>query len=69
MYTSGVTGMQMEFNISSEIVVLLGLTTNLFGLAVGSVVLFFVIGDLRPSAHIPHLCFDVCDFDLARRSS
>ncbi|KAJ5179986.1 hypothetical protein N7492_003196 [Penicillium capsulatum] len=39
MYTSGVTGMQKEFNITSEIVVLLGLTTNLFGLAVGSVIL------------------------------
>lgn len=39
MYTSGVAGIQLEFNISSEIVVVLGLTTNLFGLAVGSVVL------------------------------
>jgi MFS family permease len=39
MYTSGIDGMQNEFNISSEIVVLLGLTTNLFGLALGSVVL------------------------------
>ncbi|KAJ5110252.1 hypothetical protein N7532_002897, partial [Penicillium argentinense] len=39
MYTSGIEGMQEAFNISSEIVVLLGLTTNLFGLAIGSVVL------------------------------
>lgn len=39
MYTSGVKGMQEAFDISSEIVVLLGLTTNLFGLALGSVVL------------------------------
>lgn len=39
MYTSGIDGMQKEFNISSEIVVLLGLTTNLFGLALGSIVL------------------------------
>ncbi|KAJ5141559.1 hypothetical protein N7526_002554 [Penicillium atrosanguineum] len=39
MYTSGVDGMQKEFNVSSETVVLLGLTTNLFGLALGSVVL------------------------------
>lgn len=39
MYTSGVEGMQEAFNISSKIVVLLGLTTNLFGLAIGSVVL------------------------------
>ncbi|KAJ5305669.1 hypothetical protein N7508_004684 [Penicillium antarcticum] len=39
MYTSGVDGIRREFNISSKIVVLLGLTTNLFGLALGSVVL------------------------------
>lgn len=39
MYTSGVSGMQREFHGSSNIVVLLGLTTNLFGLAIGSVVL------------------------------
>lgn len=39
MYTSGVDGMQKEFDVSSKIVVLLGLTTNLFGLAFGSVVL------------------------------
>lgn len=39
MYTSGVEGMQESFNVSSKIVVLLGLTTNLFGLAIGSVVL------------------------------
>jgi MFS family permease len=39
MYTSGIEGMQEAFDISSEIVVLLGLTTNLFGLAIGSVVL------------------------------
>ena len=39
MYTSGVDGIRREFNISSQIVVLLGLTTNLFGLALGSVVL------------------------------
>jgi MFS family permease len=39
MYTSGVEGMQDAFNVSSKIVVLLGLTTNLFGLAIGSVVL------------------------------
>ncbi|KAJ6003204.1 hypothetical protein N7451_005751 [Penicillium sp. IBT 35674x] len=39
MYTSGITGIQQTFNISSDIVVLLGLTTNLFGLAIGSVVL------------------------------
>lgn len=39
MYTSGVDGMQKEFDVSSKIIVLLGLTTNLFGLAFGSVVL------------------------------
>ncbi|OQE77396.1 hypothetical protein PENNAL_c0062G10490 [Penicillium nalgiovense] len=39
MYTSGVEGIQKEFNISSKLIVLLGLTTNLFGLALGSVVL------------------------------
>ncbi|KAJ5101147.1 hypothetical protein N7456_007199 [Penicillium angulare] len=39
MYTSGVEGIQKTFNISSEIIVLLGLTTNLFGLAIGSVIL------------------------------
>ena len=39
MYTSGANGMKKEFNISSELVILLGLTTNLFGLALGSVVL------------------------------
>ncbi|KAJ5973185.1 hypothetical protein N7481_010395 [Penicillium waksmanii] len=39
MYTSGVEGMQESFRVSSKIVVLLGLTTNLFGLAIGSVVL------------------------------
>ncbi|KAJ5243767.1 hypothetical protein N7489_003863 [Penicillium chrysogenum] len=39
MYTSGVEGIQKEFNISSKLVVLLGLTTNLFGLALGSVIL------------------------------
>jgi MFS family permease len=39
MYTSGVEGIQQEFNISSKLIVLLGLTTNLFGLALGSVVL------------------------------
>jgi MFS family permease len=39
MYTSGVDGIRKEFNISSKIIVLLGLTTNLFGLAMGSVVL------------------------------
>ena len=39
MYTSGVEGIQSEFQISSEILVLLGLTTNLFGLAIGSVIL------------------------------
>lgn len=38
MYTSGLDGMQDAFN-SSEIVVLLGLTTNLFGLGIGSAVL------------------------------
>jgi MFS family permease len=38
MYTSGVDGIRREFNVSSQIV-LLGLTTNLFGLALGSVVL------------------------------
>ena len=39
MYTSGIDGIQEEFNVSSKLVVLLGLTTNLFGLAIGSVVL------------------------------
>ncbi|KAJ5203634.1 uncharacterized protein N7498_004513 [Penicillium cinerascens] len=39
MYTSGVDGIQKEFDVSSKIIVLLGLTTNLFGLAFGSVVL------------------------------
>ncbi|KAJ5699141.1 hypothetical protein N7462_001146 [Penicillium macrosclerotiorum] len=39
IYTSSVKGMQDAFNISSETVVLLGLTTNLFGLAIGSVIL------------------------------
>ncbi|KAJ5734952.1 uncharacterized protein N7483_000077 [Penicillium malachiteum] len=39
MYTSGTEGIQKDFNISSDIVVLLGLTTNLFGLAIGSVIL------------------------------
>ncbi|OGE47804.1 hypothetical protein PENARI_c036G12189 [Penicillium arizonense] len=38
MYTSGVDGIRREFNVSTQIV-LLGLTTNLFGLALGSVVL------------------------------
>lgn len=39
MYTSGVEGIRNEFDISSKLVVLLGLTTNLFGLAIGSVIL------------------------------
>lgn len=39
MYTSGIKGIQQAFGISSDIVVLLGLTTNLFGLAIGSVIL------------------------------
>ncbi|KAJ5608711.1 hypothetical protein N7528_009278 [Penicillium herquei] len=39
MYTSGVDGIKNDFNISSDIIVLLGLTTNLFGLAIGSVIL------------------------------
>lgn len=39
MYTSGIAGIQQTFDISSDIVVLLGLTTNLFGLAIGSVIL------------------------------
>ncbi|KAJ5092652.1 hypothetical protein NUU61_007522 [Penicillium alfredii] len=39
MYTSGVDGMRQEFRVSSNTVVLLGLTTNLFGLALGSVIL------------------------------
>ncbi|KAJ5638152.1 hypothetical protein N7490_008031 [Penicillium lividum] len=39
MYTSGIDGIKQTFHISSDIVVLLGLTTNLFGLAIGSVVL------------------------------
>lgn len=39
MYTSGVDGMQETFEIASKTVVLLGLTTNLFGLALGSVIL------------------------------
>ncbi|KAJ5263216.1 hypothetical protein N7478_010821 [Penicillium angulare] len=39
MYTSGLEGIQKTFNISSEIIVLLGLTTNLFGLAIGCVIL------------------------------
>lgn len=38
MYTSGVDGMREAFQ-SSETVVLLGLTTNLFGLAIGGVIL------------------------------
>lgn len=38
MYTSGANGMRETFH-SSETVVLLGLTTNLFGLAIGGVVL------------------------------
>ena len=39
MYTSGVDGLKSTFGISSDIIVLLGLTTNLFGLAIGSVIL------------------------------
>jgi MFS family permease len=39
MYSSGVDGMQGTFAIGSKIVILLGLTTNLFGLALGSVIL------------------------------
>jgi MFS family permease len=39
MYTSGVEGIQEEFNVSSKLIVLLGLTTNLFSLALGSVFL------------------------------
>lgn len=38
MYTSGLDGMQSTFK-SSETVMLLGLTTNLFGLGIGSAVL------------------------------
>ncbi|KAF2087706.1 MFS general substrate transporter [Saccharata proteae CBS 121410] len=38
-YASGVEGMKATFNISSTIVVDLGLTTYLFGLALGSVIL------------------------------
>ncbi|KAJ5919297.1 hypothetical protein N7466_010240 [Penicillium verhagenii] len=39
MYTSAIDGIQQTFDMSSDIVVLLGLTTNLFGLAIGCVIL------------------------------
>ncbi|KAJ5363113.1 hypothetical protein N7541_003957 [Penicillium brevicompactum] len=39
MSFSTTIGIRNEFNISSKLVVLLGLTTNLFGLAIGSVIL------------------------------
>lgn len=38
-YTSGIYALQEEFNVSSEAVVTLGVTTYLLGLAVGSLIL------------------------------
>lgn len=38
-YTSGIYALQQEFNVSSEAVVTLGVTTYLLGLAVGSLIL------------------------------
>jgi MFS family permease len=38
-YTSGIYALQQEFNVSSEPIVTLGVTTYLLGLAVGSLIL------------------------------
>lgn len=38
-YTSGIYALQEEFDVASEAIVTLGLTTYLFGLAVGSLIL------------------------------
>lgn len=38
-YTSGIYALQEEFNVSSEAIVTLGVTTYLLGLAVGSLIL------------------------------
>lgn len=67
MYTSGANGMQKEFNISSEIVILLGLTTNLFGLALGSVVLSSLseIYGRRPLYLISVLLFGILTLPVA----
>lgn len=38
-YTSGIPGMLLDFHVSSETVLVLGITTYMCGLAVGSVIL------------------------------
>ena len=38
-YTAGISAIMAEFNVSSEAITTLGVTTYLFGLAVGSLIL------------------------------